>query len=166
VIALRRALGLPEPGPGDRVFGEEDLDAYRALKLFFDSGLPEESITELTRVLGEGMARFAAGVAGAFTAAFLRRGDTEHDVALRFAEMTQSLGPATAPVLVAALNAHLREISRRAMIGRDQLQSGQVAGAQEVVVCFADLVAPRSAARSPPRSWAASPGVSRRWPRR
>ncbi len=86
------------------------------------------------------MARFAAGVAGAFTAAFLRRGDTEHDVALRFAEMTQSLGPATAPVLVAALNAHLREISRRAMIGRDQLQSGQVAGAQEVVVCFADLV--------------------------
>lgn len=63
VIALRRALGLPEPGPGDRVFGEEDLDAYRALKLFFDSGLPEESITELTRVLGEGMARFAAGVA-------------------------------------------------------------------------------------------------------
>ncbi len=140
VIAARRALGLPEPGPDDRVFGEEDLAASEALKLFLDSGLPEESVTELNRVLGEGMARFAAAVGGAFTAAFLGRGDTEHDVALRFSDMAEALGPAIAPVLVAALNAHLREIASRGMIGRDQLRSGQLAGAQDVVVCFADLV--------------------------
>lgn len=140
VIAGRRALGLPEPGLDDRVFGEEDLAASEALKLFLDSGLPEESVTELNRVLGEGMARFAAAVGGAFTAAFLGRGDTEHDVALRFYDMAETLGPAVAPVLVAALNAHLREIASRGMIGRDQLRSGQLAGAQDVVVCFADLV--------------------------
>ena len=118
----------------------ERLAAHAALKLFLESGLPEESVTELNRVLGEGMARFAAAVGGAFTTAFLGRGDTEHDVALRFSEMAETLGPAVAPVLVAALNAHLREIASRGMIGREQLRSGRLAGAQDVVVCFADLV--------------------------
>ena len=88
VVAYRRALGLPEPGPDDRVFGEVDVAAYEALTLFLESGLPQESVTELNRVLAEGMARFAA--------AFLGRGDTEHDVALRFSEMAETLASGAA----------------------------------------------------------------------
>jgi adenylate cyclase len=140
VISTRRALGLPEPGEGDRVFGEDDIEAFKAVKLFLDAGFPEHSVGDVNRVLGEGMARLAATVAAAFVEAFLRRGDTERDLAVRFAEMADRFTPEVAPLLTAAFNAHLREITRRGMIGRDEMQTGQATGAQEIVVCFADLV--------------------------
>jgi adenylate cyclase len=44
------------------------------------------------------------------------------------------------PVLVASFKAHLRESVRRGMLGRAELEAGQIAEAQEVAICFADLV--------------------------
>jgi adenylate cyclase len=105
-----------------------------------ESGLQDRGILEVKCVLGEGMARVAATVSSVFLEDYLRRGDSERDVALRFAAMAEQLSPAVAPVLVAAQNAHLREIARGAMIRREQLQSGQLAGAQEMVIRLADLV--------------------------
>src|ERR1700758_5202366 len=53
----RRLLGLAEPGPGDRVFGEEDVVAACATRRFLEAGLSEPSLAEISRVLGESMAR-------------------------------------------------------------------------------------------------------------
>jgi adenylate cyclase len=140
VTRVRRALGLVEPVPDDRVFSEEDLDAARAIKLVLDSGISEDAVIELTRVLGEGMARFAATIANIFGDTFLHPGDSERDVALRYAAMAKQLTPATAPIVSAALNAHVRESARRGIIGRAERERGHLSIEEETVTCFVDLV--------------------------
>jgi adenylate cyclase len=140
MLRIWRLLGLPEVGPDDRVFRDEDVAAAESTKLFLEAGLGEEAITEITRVLGEGMARLAATTAAAFVEAFLKPGDTEQDIAARFPELAEKLSEAVSPVLNAAYNAHLREAVRRGMIGRVEREQGATAGAQEMTICFADLV--------------------------
>ena len=71
MLRIRRLLGLPEPSPQDRVYGEEEIDAAKSISLFLESGLGEDSIAEIARVLGEGMARLAATTSAAFVEAFL-----------------------------------------------------------------------------------------------
>ena len=137
---IRRLHGLPEPGPQDKVFSEQDIEAARSTKLFLDAGFSEERIIEITRVLGEGMGRLATTIIAAFAQTFLQKGDNEEDVALRFAVLAEQLTPATGPILVAAFNAHLREAVSRAMLGRAELESGDALGSQELAVCFTDLV--------------------------
>jgi adenylate cyclase len=138
VIRLRRAMGLPDPAR-ERVFTNYDVEAARSMRLFLESGFSEEAVNQIGRVLGEGMSRLAATIAIAFGEAFLRPGDAEDEVALRFAERAEAMSPGFIPVLAAAFRAHLRDNVSRAMLSRSDRQSGQVAGA-EIAVCFADLV--------------------------
>jgi adenylate cyclase len=140
MLRVRRLGGLPEASPDDRVFGDEDVEAARSARLFLEAGMSEEAISEITRVLGEGMARFAASVAATFAEQFLEAGDTEEQVGERFAALAEHLTPAVAPVLIASFNAHLRETVRRAMIGREERAAGALADFQQITVCFADLV--------------------------
>ncbi len=140
MIRVRRLLGLPEVGPDDRVFGDEDIEAARSAKLFLEAGFDEQAIAEITRVLGEGMSRLAATVTGSFVQTFLAPGETEEAVATRFAQLAQRLTPALTPVLVAAFRSHLADAVSRGVLGRVELETGDVPGSQELAVCFADLV--------------------------
>jgi len=140
LIRLRRLLGLPEPGENDRVFGDDDVQQAQSTKLFLEAGFSVEALAELSRVLGESMARLAASVSAQFAETFLRAGDSEHDVAERFDTLAEQLTPALAPVLVSAFNAHLRESVHRAMISPADREAGRVGFAQDLCVCFADLV--------------------------
>lgn len=137
---LRRQHGLPAPDAGDRVFSGQDIEAARSMKLFLDAGFDDERVDEITRVLGEGMRRVAATIAASFVDTFLEAGESEDEVALRFAELAQQLTPAFAPVLIAAFKAHLRDSVQRGVLGVAELQTGDIAGAQDITVCFADLV--------------------------
>jgi adenylate cyclase len=137
---LRRQHGLPVPDAEDRLFSEEDIEAARSMKLFLDAGFDDERVDEITRVLGEGMRRVAATIAASFVDTFLEAGESEDEVALRFAELAQQLTPAFAPILIAAFKAHLRDSVQRGVLGLAELQTGDIAGAQDITVCFADLV--------------------------
>ena len=140
MLRIRRLLGLPEPEPEDRAFGEEEVDAAKAISMFLASGLDEEAIAEITRVLGEGMARLAATTAAAFVDAFLEPGDTEDEVAERFAALAEQLIPAIDPVLRAAYRQHLAESVRRGMLSPAERESGEATGTLEITVCFVDMV--------------------------
>jgi adenylate cyclase len=140
VIRIRRILGLPEPDVDDRVFTDEDIEAAQAIRLFLDAGFDEERINEITRVLGEGMARLSATITAAFLETFLEAGSSEEDVAERFAALAEQLTPATGPILVAGFKNHLRDSVQRGVLGREELQAGDAANTQDVAVCFADLV--------------------------
>jgi adenylate cyclase len=137
---VRRTIGLAEPGIDDRVFSEADIEAARSTKLFLDAGFSVEAIGEISAVLGEGMARLAATITAAFLQTFLRAGDSEDDVALRFAELAEQLTPAIEPILVSGFNAHLRDAVRRGMLGRRELDTGEPPLEQQLCICFADLV--------------------------
>lgn len=138
LIRARRLHGLPEPGPDDRVFTADDVEAAKSMKMFVNVGFEEEQIVEISRVLAEGMARLAATIRAAFVEVFLKAG--EEDVAKRFATLTEELTPAAAPILIAAFRAHLRDSVERGMSRRTELAAGDVANEQDVAVCFADIV--------------------------
>jgi len=140
MLRIRRLLGLPEASAEDRVFGEEEVAAAESISLFLEAGLGEESIAEITRVLGEGMARLAATTAAAFVEAFLEPGDSEDEVAERFAALAEQLTPAIDPVLRGAYKQHLAESVRRGMLSPAEREAGEVGGAQEITVCFVDMV--------------------------
>lgn len=139
-LRIRRLSGLPEVGPDDPVFTAEELEAAKSVKLFLDAGLSEQAIAQITRVLGEGMSRLAATITAVFGSTFLQRGDSEEDVALRFATLAEQLTPAFTPVLVAVFHGHLREAVSRGVLGRAELEAGEIPDAQDLGVCFADLV--------------------------
>jgi adenylate cyclase len=140
MMRVRRALGFPEASPEDPVWSEEDVAAARSIKQFLDAGMSEESVVEITRVLGEGMSKLGSTIIGNFADTYLEPGDTERDVALRYAAMAKALLPSLTPVLSAALSAYVREFVRRGIISRGELERGQLTTEGEAVVCFADLV--------------------------
>jgi adenylate cyclase len=134
---FQRLLGLPEPGPDERLFGEDDVAAAGSLKLFVDAGLSEEAIVQIARVLGEAMGRVSATTTAAFASSFLQAGDSELDVAQRFADLAEQMTPAVAPVLAAAYRGKL---IRRVGLTQAERERGEVALEQEMAVCFIDLV--------------------------
>ncbi len=140
VRRIRRALGFPEAADDERAWSEDELKAAESVKLFLDAGISEESLLEITRVLGEGSARLGSTIAATFADTYLQPGDTERDVALRYGAMARQLLPAMGPVLTAALGSHLREAARRGIIGRRELDRGSLTSEEHAIVCFADLV--------------------------
>ena len=140
IARIRRQQGLPAPDSDDRVFSDEDVEAAKSMKLFLDAGFADERVDEITRVLGEGMGRLSATIAASFVETFLEAGESEDEVAPRFAQLAEQLTPAFAPILVAAFTAHLRDSVQRGVLGLAELQAGDIAGAQDLAVCFADLV--------------------------
>lgn len=135
-----RALGFSGFEEEEGGFTDTDLAAAKSLNAFLDAGISEDSLLEVGWVLGEGMSRLASTMTGAFVNTYLEPGDTERDVAVRFAAMVRQLLPLMSPVLEATLAGHVREATRRGIISRTERERGSLATAEEVVVCFADLV--------------------------
>jgi len=140
VLAQTEAIGLSRPDPDARIWGEDDLEAMEDLHRAREAGIPDDGLLEVARVIGESSTRIADAVRRLVGEAFLRPGDTERDLGLRFAEAARMLGPHLGHQVEHVLMLHLRESIRNDVIGRAQLVSGELPGAQEVAVCFADLV--------------------------
>jgi adenylate cyclase len=137
---LRQALGLSMPDPDDRAFTQDDVEAARRIKAQLETGLPPEGMLEASRVLGIAMAQVAAASRSLVAEAVLQPGDNELDLARRYVEAAERLRPMTGPMLNYVFEQHLRELIRQDAISVAELRSGQLAGSQEVTVCFADLV--------------------------
>ena len=139
---LRRsivALGIPIP-EGDRTLTDADVDAAKRLKAFRDIDLPEEGILQVARAIGMATARIAVANRELIARNLVQEGDTEHELALRFASAARSLLPEVGPVLSYALQTHLVEQIRRDVIGAADLAAGGVGGATEVTIAFVDMV--------------------------
>jgi adenylate cyclase len=140
LLRQRQALGLPAPDPDDPVFTDSDVEAARRAKAFREAGLPEDGLLEVSRVLGMAMSQVAAANRALIGEAMLRGGGHELEVAHRFADTAQQLGPMLGDLIVYILNLHLLEQIRNDAIGRTEIKERRFPGAQEVTACFADLV--------------------------
>jgi adenylate cyclase len=134
------ALGVPYGDPDERRGTEADLEAARRVKSFLDTGLPEDGLLQVARTIGMGTARIAEANRELIVRTLIRPGDTERDVAERFVAAADYMLPLVGPTVVYALQAHLLEQVRRDVIGATDLASGEVGGAVNLTVCFADLV--------------------------
>jgi adenylate cyclase len=134
------AIGIPYPDPDSRTLTEAELEAAHRVRAFLDAGLPEDGIIQVARTIGTGTARIAAANRELTVRTLMQPGDTERDLALRFAAAAEHLMPLIEPTLVYALRAHTLEQVRRDVIGAADLASGEIRGTAELAVCFADLV--------------------------
>ncbi len=134
------ALGMSVAGDDDKVYGDDDLRGAELLGRFLEAGLPEDGVTQVARVMGEGMRRMADASMELVNEALGRAGDTERDAGLRYAAAAETLIPVVGPELEYVFRVHLRELVRNAVISRAELASGRAEGSEEVAVCFADLV--------------------------
>ncbi len=134
------ALGLPYPDPDERILTDSDLEAARRTKAFYDAGLPEDGILQVARTIGMATARIAEGNRELMIRTLMQPGDTERDLALRFADAAEHMLPVFEPTLLYALRAHTLEQIRRDVIGAADLVSGEIRGSVDRAVCFADLV--------------------------
>jgi adenylate cyclase len=135
-----RALGLAVPDRGEPIFTDADVEFARGVRALREAGLGDEDLLEMARVMAVAMAQVAAGARALIGEAFLEPGDTEREAALRFAGAARGLAPMMGAILGYLFNVHLREQLRSDAVGREELASGTVAGAQDVAVAFADLV--------------------------
>jgi len=136
---IRAALGVPYPDPDERSVSEADLEAAKRVKAFHDAGLPEDGMLQVARTIGMGTARIAEANRELIIRTLMQPGDTERDLALRFAAAAEQMLPVFEPTLLYALRAHMLEQIRRDVIGTAELQAGEISTA-EISVCFADLV--------------------------
>ncbi|MDX6614968.1 MAG: adenylate cyclase [Solirubrobacterales bacterium] len=135
-----QASGLPVPEPGEVAGTEEDLEMAKRGKQFRDAGLPEDGIREIARVIGMSMARIAEASQSLIGDAFLEPGDTEYDVAMRYAAGARAMTPMLGRTMEYLFARHLRETIRNAVMLDAELESGHLRGSTPITVAFADLV--------------------------
>jgi adenylate cyclase len=139
-VASRRALGLSMPDVDAKAFGEQDLEAARLGARYRDAGFPDDEAIEVTRVLGQGMARYADATRAMAAHTFLQPGIDERELAHRYAAVAANLLPYAAPWFEHVFSLHLLQALREDAVTREQLESGRARDTQETAVAFADLV--------------------------
>ncbi|MFT3863527.1 MAG: adenylate cyclase regulatory domain-containing protein [Solirubrobacterales bacterium] len=138
---FRAALGVPFGGDDEEKIGTQaDLDAAIRTKAIIDAGLPPEGILQSARTIGMGMARAAEANRALVVRNLTGPGDNELDLANRLVVVAQALLPMVGDSLVYAFQANLLEQVKRDVIGAADLEAGEIGGAVELTVCFADLV--------------------------
>jgi adenylate cyclase len=127
-----RALGFPDPKPGEKVFTDTDVANFRTVKHLLDSGIVEPNqALQMTRVIGSSLSRIATAQVDAIEDQVLKgeRGD-EHEFAQR-AGLVFDLLPS---VMDYVWRRHLQADARKRLSREAAAESAGVA------VGFADLV--------------------------
>ncbi|HEY5343659.1 MAG TPA: adenylate cyclase regulatory domain-containing protein [Solirubrobacteraceae bacterium] len=140
LIAVRRAMGLPIPGPDETVYTEGDLESVRMTSVFREAGVSEEEILDLLRTLGRGLGQAAESIRSLALRLVLEPGVSEHDLAQRYAYTASQLSPMLGPLITNLLTLHLREMAQSEALSAAERSGGRLAGSREIAVCFADLV--------------------------
>lgn len=138
LVAFRRAAGLPVPS--DLHGTDEDLEGAQTVSRWLDAGVPEEGMLELTRVIGEVASRLAAATRSVLGNAFMRPGDSELDLGLRYARVARAAESDLERLLMLAVRAHQREQLASEVVDRSALAAGRLPGSRRVAVGFADVV--------------------------
>jgi adenylate cyclase len=137
---FRAALGVPYGDPDEPIGTEADLQAALRTKAILDAGLPAEGILQTARTIGMGMGRIAEANRELVLRSLTQPGDTERDVAERFAQAAEVLLPLVGETLVYAFQVNLLEQVKRDVLAAADLAAGEIGGAVERTICFADLV--------------------------
>ncbi|HEV2998410.1 MAG TPA: adenylate cyclase regulatory domain-containing protein [Solirubrobacteraceae bacterium] len=140
LMALRSAMGLPNPGAGEPLYTRSDLESVQMVSAFREAGIAEEEMLELTRTLGRGLSQAAEAMRTIVLRLVLEPGVSEPELARRYASATAHLSPLLGPLITNLLTLHLRQMAEGEAISAAERSGGRLPGSREVSVAFADLV--------------------------
>jgi adenylate cyclase len=136
-IAMRQAVGIARPDLDDRVCDAQDVESAMAFAHLRAAGISEDSLLDVTRVLGAGLAQSADAMRMVMAAMLLAQGADEYEIAVRNAEAIRELLPLMTPLMEHTLRLHLRDQIRNQAFGPVEAQSPNL---RHVWVGFADMV--------------------------
>lgn len=140
LVAVRRAMGLPIPSPDDPVYTEADLESVRMATVAEQAGISTEEILDLMRTLGRGLSQAAETMRALPLRLVLEPGLSERELSERYALAASQLYPMLGPLLTNLLTVHLRQMAQSELINTLERSGGQLPGARQINICFADLV--------------------------
>lgn len=134
-----RAIGRPCSDDNARIHGEADVALAERMLLFQAIGLPEDSLLIAARAFGRGLTNMA-DAAGALLGEALLEADPDPDTALALAGQARRMAETDAYLLTHILSVNLADRIRSHAVAAVEQRAGRMQGAQDVTVCFADLV--------------------------
>ena len=139
---MQRAMGLPRvEDPDVAVFLRADAEAAKFTRDFLDAGFDPDELVQITRLLGDGLARAAEAMRAASLAAVIRPGATELEIARASAALVSNVAPLLGPMIQDLLLLQLRHAIETEAVNAAELAEGQhLPGARQVTIGFADLV--------------------------
>jgi adenylate cyclase len=140
LVALRRAMGLPVPDPGEPSYTRADLEATRMAETFRKAGIPEQGMLDLTRTLGRGLSQAAETMRAHVLQLVLEPGLSEQQLARRYAVAAAEMSPMVGPLITNLLTLQLRQMAESEAVSAAERTRGRLPGAREMTICFADLV--------------------------
>jgi adenylate cyclase len=141
LLAFRAALGIPYSDDLDERAGNKaDLEAAERTKAILDAGFPIEELLRNARTVGMATARVAEANRALVVRNLTDPHDTERDLANRLVQTADALLPLVSETLVYAFRVNLLEQVKRDVIAAADLEAGEIGGAVERTICFADLV--------------------------
>jgi len=140
VLRIRGLLGLSTVSADEAAFDQATCDALLVLRAGRDFGMSQQAIDGLLVTLGRAMWQLASDALIILGDEFVHRGDTEYELAYRYAEVARLLAPAAVPMVSAGFQAHVRERMREIFVTPDEAQRGALRAIAEVTVAFVDVV--------------------------
>ncbi|KWX66640.1 adenylate/guanylate cyclase domain-containing protein [Mycobacterium sp. NAZ190054] len=139
---IQRAMGLPRvEDPDAEVFLRADAEAAKFTRDFLDVGIDPDELVQITRHLGDGLARAAEAMRYAALAAVIRPGATELEIAQESETLVANVAPLLGPMIQEVLLLQLRHAIESEAINATERAEGQhLPGARLVTIGFADLV--------------------------
>lgn len=141
LLALNRAGGLPVPADLDApAYSVTNLEATRTIKRLLDAGLQPDQMLSTSRVLGRGLGQTAELMRQNVMELAIAPGRSEKELAETYAAVAQQLVPMVGPLVEQLLRVHLDQAVREEVVTAAEREAGDLPGAREVSVAFADLV--------------------------
>jgi adenylate cyclase len=136
---LWRALGFPDPHPGEKVFTRGDVDMLRSVGEFIGDGtLTEDLVLQMARVIGSSLARIAVAQV---EASQVRKEPAPDEMSPERTEEVEAREVERSAQLVPMLSTVLDSVWRRHLavaVGRRNAR-GEDPDAHEIAIGFADL---------------------------
>jgi adenylate cyclase len=137
---FRAALGVPYGDADEKIGTESDLRAAIRTKAILDAGLPPEGVLQSARTIGMGMARVAEANRELVVRNLTDPSANERDLANGLVATAEALLPLVGETLDYAFQVNLLEQVKRDVMAAADLAAGEIGGAVERSICFADLV--------------------------
>jgi adenylate cyclase len=140
VLRASRLLGMLVPDADSRAYDEFSCQAFQTVQLAHAFGLSQATVDEMLMVLGRHMSKLAADLEIVVGNALGRPGDTEYELAHRYADAARVLAPSAAPLVAGAFTAHLRDRMRDIFVTAAEAEYGSLHAVANVAVAFVDVV--------------------------